>query len=141
MTLLRGHWQLIAIVAAVFALWTTPVLIPLKILIVFLHELSHAVTAVATGGDIISISVSPHQGGEAWTRGGSRFLTLSAGYLGSLLIGVGILWIALKTHLDRWLVAVLGLAPRFEILFYLISMAAFIWSLVVTWKLWQKTRS
>lgn len=34
----------------------------------------------------------------------------------------------------------LGLAPRFEMLMYLMSLAAFIWSLVVTWKLWQKTR-
>lgn len=34
----------------------------------------------------------------------------------------------------------LGLAPRVEMLFYLIALAAFIWSLVVTWKLWQKTR-
>ncbi|MEY1555055.1 DUF5337 family protein [Yoonia sp. R2331] len=40
-----------------------------------------------------------------------------------------------------WLTTALGLAPKFEILFYLISLAAFIWSLVVTWKLWQKTRS
>ncbi|SEW01887.1 hypothetical protein SAMN04488515_0675 [Cognatiyoonia koreensis] len=38
------------------------------------------------------------------------------------------------------LVRLFGLAPRFEILFYLISLAAFIWSLVVTWKLWQNTR-
>lgn len=38
------------------------------------------------------------------------------------------------------IVYVLGLAPRFEILLYLISLAAFIWSLVVTWKLWQNTR-
>ncbi len=40
-----------------------------------------------------------------------------------------------------WITSVLGLAPKFEILLYLISLAAFIWSLVVTWKLWQKTRS
>ncbi|MCF2872117.1 DUF5337 domain-containing protein [Octadecabacter sp. G9-8] len=33
-----------------------------------------------------------------------------------------------------------GASPRVEMLFYLISLAAFIWSLVVTWKLWQKTR-
>ena len=30
--------------------------------------------------------------------------------------------------------------PRHEILIYLISLAAFVWALVVTWKLWQKTR-
>jgi len=35
---------------------------------------------------------------------------------------------------------VVGAGPRFEMLLYLFSMAAFIWSLVVTWKLWQKTR-
>ena len=38
------------------------------------------------------------------------------------------------------LTSLLGAAPRVEMLFYLISLAAFIWSLVVTWKLWQKTR-
>jgi len=38
------------------------------------------------------------------------------------------------------IVQVLGLQPRYEMLFYLMSLAAFIWSLVVTWKLWQKTR-
>ena len=84
-------------------------MIPLKILVVFLHELSHAMTAVFTGGDIISISVSPAQGGEAWTRGGSRFLTLSAGYLGSLLIGLALLWVALRTNLDRYVMAGLGI--------------------------------
>ncbi len=38
------------------------------------------------------------------------------------------------------IVATVGLEPRHEILFYLISLAAFFWALVVTWKLWQKTR-
>ncbi|MBS1304209.1 DUF5337 family protein [Loktanella sp. SALINAS62] len=39
-----------------------------------------------------------------------------------------------------WIVAVTGLAPRFEILIYLFCLAAFIWSLVVTVRIWQKTR-
>ncbi|PVA07964.1 DUF5337 family protein [Thalassorhabdomicrobium marinisediminis] len=34
----------------------------------------------------------------------------------------------------------IGASPRVEMLFYLISLAAFIWSLVVTWNLWQKTK-
>ncbi|HCP80416.1 MAG TPA: hypothetical protein DIT67_02065 [Octadecabacter sp.] len=38
------------------------------------------------------------------------------------------------------LTRILGATPRVEMLFYLISLAGFIWSLVVTWKLWQKTR-
>ncbi len=39
------------------------------------------------------------------------------------------------------IVGTLGLEPRFEILLYLFSLAAFFWALVMTWKLWQKTRS
>lgn len=109
MLVLRGHWQLLALTAVVFALWTTPAMIPLKILVVFLHELSHAATAIATGGDLISMSISLEQGGEAWTRGGSRFLTLSAGYIGSLMIGLGLLLVALHTHLDRLVMGVFGL--------------------------------
>ena len=42
--------------------------------------------------------------------------------------------------LAPWIVAQLGLAPKYEILMYLVSMAAFIWSLVVTLRIWQKTR-
>ncbi|EAR49505.1 hypothetical protein OG2516_02933 [Oceanicola granulosus HTCC2516] len=38
------------------------------------------------------------------------------------------------------IVRALGLAPRVEILLYLVSLAAFIWALVVTARIWQKTR-
>ena len=58
------------------------------------------------------------------------------GRIAALVIAAG----GLLAILAPWLVAVLGLAPRFEILFYLISLAAFIWSLVVTVRIWQKTR-
>ncbi|KQI68515.1 hypothetical protein SAMN05428995_103428 [Loktanella sp. DSM 29012] len=62
--------------------------------------------------------------------------TTRQGRIAALVIaGAGLLAI-----LAPWLVAVTGLAPRFEILFYLISLAAFIWSLVVTVRIWQKTR-
>ena len=40
--------------------------------------------------------------------------------------------------LAPWLTTALGLAPRYEILFYLFSLAGFIWSLVVTYNIWQK---
>ena len=109
MAYLRGHWQLIAITLLVFVLWSTPVVLPLKLLVVFFHELSPGAAAILTGGTIESLSVNFRQGGEAWTRGGSRFLILSAGYLGSLLIGVGLLMAALRTQKDRAIVAGLGI--------------------------------
>jgi len=105
---LAGHWQLIALTALVFALWQTPVVIPLKILVVFLHELSHALATVATGGSVLNLTIDPQQGGMVTSLGGNRFLTLSAGYVGSLLIGVTLFVAAVRTHLDRALLGVLG---------------------------------
>lgn len=43
--------------------------------------------------------------------------------------------------LAPWIVAQTEIAPKYEILMYLVSMAAFIWSLAVTLKIWQKTRN
>lgn len=99
---------MIALIALVFALWPTPLILPLKILIVFLHELSHAGTTVLTGGDVISLTISADQGGAVWSRGGNRFLILTAGYLGSLLLGLALLISATRTHADRIIMAVFG---------------------------------
>jgi len=108
MKMLRGHWQMLVIMAAILVLWFTPAIIPLKILIVFFHELSHAIAAWATGGSVESISLSPQQGGVTVTRGGNVFLQMSAGYLGSLLIGVLVFLVAVRSHADRLLMGLLG---------------------------------
>jgi len=105
---IRQHWQILALIALVFLLWNTPVLVPLKILIVFFHELSHGLAAVLSGGSIESISISPQQGGLTITRGGSPFLITSAGYLGSLLMGAFVFLMAIKSRADRFVMAALG---------------------------------
>lgn len=74
--------------AALFFLWDTPVLYPLKVFVVMLHEISHGVVAVATGGRIEQIQLDRMQGGACYCPGGNAFLTLSAGYLGSLAWGL-----------------------------------------------------
>lgn len=74
--------------AAIWLLWPTPVVYPLKIFVVMLHELSHAVAALATGGSVERVTLNPYQGGATYARGGSAFIMLSAGYLGSLLWGL-----------------------------------------------------
>ena len=91
------------------ALWNTPVVYPLKIFVVFMHELSHGVAAIVTGGSIKDIIVVPQEGGLTHTIGGSRFWTLTAGYLGSLVWGGLILVLAARTHLDKLLSMVIGI--------------------------------
>lgn len=81
----------LAYLAALWFLWDTRILYPLKIFVVFLHELSHGIAAIIGGGSIQRIEISPNQGGVCYCGGGIRFLTLTAGYLGSLLWGVAML--------------------------------------------------
>lgn len=73
---------------ALWLLWATPIVFPLKLFVVLLHEISHAFAAVVTGGTIDRILLQANEGGATYTRGGNAFLILSAGYLGSLLWGL-----------------------------------------------------
>jgi len=76
-----------AFFTALWLLWTTPVVFPLKIFVVLLHELSHAAASLATGGSVERIVLDPGQGGACHCPGGNAFVVLSAGYLGSLAWG------------------------------------------------------
>jgi hypothetical protein len=108
----RPGWQdallLAGVGVALTVLWSTPVVWPLKILVVFFHELSHGLAAIATGGGVVRIEVVAAEGGLCVTRGGSQFLTISAGYLGSLAWGAAALVVAARTRRDRELLLGLG---------------------------------
>jgi hypothetical protein len=92
-----------------WALWDTVIIYPLKVFVVFLHEISHAAAAIATGGAVQGIELAPNQGGVAYTVGGSPFVTLSAGYLGSLLWGVLFVMLGFSRWLrPRWIIRAVG---------------------------------
>jgi hypothetical protein len=99
---------LTGLIVAIFLLWNYPVMYPLKLLVVFFHESSHALMTVATSGSVDSLVIDPMQGGYVISVGGNRFLTLSAGYLGSLIWGVVIYLIAVRTQLDKAMMILLG---------------------------------
>jgi hypothetical protein len=85
---------LAAWLVVVWLLWWSPVIYPIKLFVVLLHETSHALMALATGGRVDRIVITADQGGVCYCPGGNAFLTLSAGYLGSLLWGALILVLA-----------------------------------------------
>lgn len=90
-------------------LWNTPVIYPLKIFVVLLHEISHGLVALATGGGIQRIVISAKEGGLCECPSRSPFLTLSAGYLGSLAWGALILLAArMRNPLPRVFSGVVG---------------------------------
>ncbi len=87
------------------SVWTAP----LEILVVFFHESAHALVTILTGGKVMAMQVTVERGGEVLSAGGSRFLILSAGYLGSLVIGAALLIIATRSRYDRQVLACLAL--------------------------------
>ncbi len=104
-----GRPGLLAVLAlAVVVAWGTPLVYPLKVFTVLLHELGHGAAAVLTGGSIERIELSGDLGGACWSRGGFRPLVLAAGYLGSMLFGGLILLASARVRRDELLAGVLG---------------------------------
>ena len=108
LSIFKRYIALVLIFIAIGFLWNTLFVYPLKIFVVFMHEVSHGLAAIATGGRIVEIQINPQQGGHALTQGGSRFWTLTAGYLGSLLWGGLILLLAARTHYDKVISVLIG---------------------------------
>lgn len=89
--------------------WGTPLLFPLRVLVVAAHEASHALMAVATGGRVLEVGLDGREGGHALTQGGSALLISNAGYLGSLVWGVVLLGLTRGRGAARGLCVLLGL--------------------------------
>ena len=81
---------------------------PFRLFVVFLHEISNGLAAIATGGSIVSIGLSFDEGGVCLNRGGWPFLILNAGYLGSLLWGALFLLLGGRRTRARSVVGVIG---------------------------------
>lgn len=101
----------IPLILAVISLfcWDSVILLPAKLLTVFFHELSHGIAAILTGGRIVEISINLRQGGVCYFEGGWFWLTATAGYLGSLLWGSGILLASLRRGMSRIITTTVGI--------------------------------
>lgn len=110
-----GRWDgkeaamLAGFLVVIWLLWDAWAIFPFKILVVFFHELSHAVAALASGGHVQRVEIDLRQGGVCWTAGGNRFLILSAGYLGSLAWGGLLLVVSARTRHDQAVAFGLGI--------------------------------
>lgn len=117
--------------AVVYAAWSTVFVWPLRLFVVLLHEVSHGLAAVATGGRIVSIELSPAEGGLCTTAGGWPVVVLSAGYLGSALWGALLLVLGFRgtPRAHRALAALLGVALVLLTLVYVRSAFGFLYGL------------
>ncbi len=119
----------LALGLAALVLWDTVVAYPFRVFVVFLHEISHGLAAVLTGGRIVSIGLSIDEGGVCVTRGGWRFVVLSAGYLGSLLFGALFLLLGGRRRRAPGVIALIGLFTLVVTLLYVRSWFGFLYGL------------
>ena len=128
---MKHKGYLLCILALVFVLWGFPVMYPLKLLVVFFHESSHALATILTGGRVEEMVVNAKASGHVLSQGGNRFLILNAGYLGSLIWGVVIYTFAASTRMDRPFMAFLGVLIALITLFYVGNLFAILFGLTM----------
>ncbi|MCK4765892.1 MAG: M50 family metallopeptidase [Candidatus Aminicenantes bacterium] len=99
---------------AAVLLWNTPLLYPVKLFVVALHELSHGLMAIIVGGKIANIQIDYRIGGYCayylpLSAGFfSKSLVAAAGYLGSMLWGASIFILSSRSQRDRWITLSIG---------------------------------
>jgi hypothetical protein len=76
---------------------------PVRIFVTYVHESMHALAAILTGGQVLSMSIRPDMSGMVMTSGGTGWLVSSAGYVGTTLVGAACLFL-LKRNIPPQLV-------------------------------------
>ena len=76
--------------ALLLLVWPLPLARPIQLVVVLLHELSHAAAAYLTGGVVFGVAIDPGGAGATLGIGGNETLIVAAGYLGSVLVGAAI---------------------------------------------------
>ena len=90
-------------------LWDSQIIYPVKIFVVLLHEISHAIAAIVSGGSVEKIFLDVHLSGSTITKGGNQILIAVSGYIGSLIIGSLIFISADSKNFNKWLTTILAI--------------------------------
>ena len=111
---------LLAVVAVIFIwFWGTLWVWPFKMLVVTFHELSHAAAAIISGGEVLSMDISPNEAGQTKIRGGNPWMILNAGYLGSMGWGAGLLYASKSPERARTTATLLAAFLAFVTIWFL----------------------
>ena len=86
-------------------------LMPVNQFVVMVHEMSHAIVTVLTGGSVnfmTIVSDGAGHGGLTSSRGGLTFLSAQAGYIGETLFGCLLIYLGQFPHWSRRLLYLMG---------------------------------
>ena len=90
-----------------FLFWDTYFVYPVKLFAVLMHEVSHGIVTLLTGGKVVSINIGFDLGGSCISEGGKTVLIASAGYLGSLLFGILVFISPNNIKIGKWVLSII----------------------------------
>ena len=132
------RWKLVTLLVAFITIgifWNYTWIQPLKLIVVFLHEVSHAIGALITGGKVESISISWDESGYTITNGGKFLIIASAGYIGCILWGSIMLFASLSSQYCQYYSITLGALIAFFMISFSSGIETTIYFLVIFWSL------
>lgn len=102
--------------AITLVLWFMPfaeyLVYPIRLFATFIHESSHALVAVLTGGSVQSLTIATDGSGEVYSASSgmiSELLTSSAGYIGTTAFGVLMLYLIRRSFSPNKILVALGI--------------------------------
>ena len=85
--------SLTTLIILISVAWNSPILLPLKWLVVFFYESSQAFATLLTGGTVQSLQIVPEQGGQVVSQGGNHFCNVNYRLFGGFAV-----WVAVNHH-------------------------------------------
>ncbi len=107
------------------------VLYPLRLFVTFIHEGSHALAAVLTGGQVSSIAVQPDASGVTYALGGWQIVVVMAGYIGAASYGAVMLALARRSGTARFILGLSGAIVALLDVFLVRNGFGFGWALAI----------
>ncbi len=92
-----------------FFLWDLYFIYPIKLFVVLLHELSHSLAAILSGGKITALNIGFDLSGKCETERGNTILIASSGYIGSLIWGLLFFLAPNNKRIGKWIIISLSL--------------------------------
>lgn len=106
---------LLGATALTVVLWFIPyaeyLVYPIRLFVTFIHESSHALVALVTGGSVQSLTIAADGSGVVYSAPSSflgSLFTSSAGYLGTMVFGVLMLWLMRRSFSPHKILFVAG---------------------------------
>lgn len=104
---------------------------PFRMLSTFIHELSHALAALLSGGSVGQITLESNGSGQTLTTGGIALLIASAGYVGTTALGSLLLRSTSKEKLAKPLLFGLGAILLLATILFGGNAVVWIWGLIL----------